>query len=187
MENDLKTKAEIINESFFSRYAVVIGTARRYAPDAELAKDIVQQAYVDFVEGARKKEWDLSTDVGPLLATITKNAALRLWKERKKDVSENRQKFAEFLRLICDEYLVDYEDKPWEDELTAMKQCLERLPPKSREIIDMRYFLNASIDEIAQLSGASQRTVQQMIRRIREKLKLCIEYSMKQREINITK
>ena len=180
----MESRSQTVNDCFFSRYGVVLGTARRYAPDADLAKDIVQQAYVDFVEGVQKKQWDLSIDVGPLLATITKNAALRLWKERQKNSTEKRRKFGEFLRLICEEYLAEYEKKPWEDELAAMTQCIDRLPSKSRELIDMRYFLNTSVSEISKLSGANPKTVQQMLRRIREKLRLCIEIALKQQEMN---
>lgn len=171
----MNTSSQYINDLFFSQYGLVLGIARRYAPDADLASEIVHQAYVDFAQGIRKKNWDVSNGGGPLLATITRNAALRLWKARQREASEKQRLFDAFLREGCDEFFSDYEDSPWEEELSTMQKCLDRLPLKSRQMIDLRYFLNDSVEEIAKISNVGVRTVQRALQRIREELRRCIE------------
>lgn len=170
--------AQQINDLFFSQYGMVIGIARRFAPDADLSSEIVHQAYVDFAQGIRKKNWDVSDGCGALLATVTKNAALRVWKSRQRELSEKRRLFDNFLREGCEEFYVNEEESPWENELSAMQKCVEGLSPKSRELINLRYFLSDSIEEIARHSGVTGRTVQRALQRIREQLRLCIEHAL---------
>lgn len=178
----MNRKTDIVDELFFSRYGMVIGIAKKYAPNADLADDIVQQAYVDFAQGLKKHDWKIDENAGPLLATITKNVAIRHWRDSRKHASAKQRRLDEFLRELTETHLPDPEGIPWQDEIVYLKGCLERLPPKSRELIEQRYFLEVTVQEISELTGAATRTIQQTIRRIRDKLKSCIEFAMKQKK-----
>lgn len=171
-EDDLK-KA---NESFLASYDLVVQIARSVAPNAELAADVVQQAYVEFIRGVGQGKWDLNRDTAPLLNRITRLIGLRTWQERRKSGPDNIKKLEEFLQRKFEQQR-DGSDE-WvlrEERISQVNRCLQKLPDKSRELIDMRYTLEMPIAEIAATIRVSPKNTQQIIRRIRERIRRCVE------------
>lgn len=80
---------------FASRYDLVLATARRYAPNPSLAYDIVQQAFVVFLDKAAKSDWDLENKLDALLYGIVKNIARQIWAKERKNSSEAMKLIAE--------------------------------------------------------------------------------------------
>src|SRR5262245_46202402 len=101
--------------------------ALRLAPAPGLAEDIAQQVFLEFL--AKEAEWDLSKDIKPLLAVMTRNVARRCWRERMHALPEVRRELAEH---ICQ--LAEARDVAWfdEEEKSILRRCLDRLPTKSR-------------------------------------------------------
>jgi RNA polymerase sigma-70 factor (ECF subfamily) len=60
------------------------------------------------------------------------------------------------------------------DRADALRQCVERLPEKSRQLLARRYEDNLSCDAIARELGASVEAVYQNLSRIRGRLEECI-------------
>src|SRR5919112_639611 len=71
-------KEAIAAQAFLAHHGYVKGLALRHAPLPGVADDIVQQVFVEFL--SKTASWDLSTDIRPLLATMTRNISLRLWR-----------------------------------------------------------------------------------------------------------
>ena len=63
--------------------------------------------------------------------------------------------------------------------LGALRQCLELLPRRQREIIDMQYALKKSRAEIAASHGLSEDGVKTLMRRLRAALAQCIQVRLK--------
>jgi RNA polymerase sigma-70 factor (ECF subfamily) len=165
MESDA-TKAPQI---FLAHAGFVRGLAIRHAPLPGLADDIAQQVLVEFL--AKAAEWDLSKDIRPLLATMTRQVALRLWRERTREQPEVLRKLAEHIRRLAEE-----RDAPprYDEELAALRRCLDRLPTKSRTLIDLYYFGDLSVADVGVQTGTRADTVCRAISRVREKLRDCI-------------
>src|SRR5262245_10937057 len=93
--------------------------ALRLAPIPGLAADIAQQVFLEFVE--KRDIWDLSADLKPLLAGMTRNVAQRQWRQRSKAMAPEMIALAEKVRS-----LTENEEVPWytEEEKAALRQCL---------------------------------------------------------------
>jgi len=62
--------------------------------------------------------------------------------------------------------------------LTALRGCLEKLPPHSRRLLEGRYAPGASVQNLAETDGRSTAALSQVLYRIRETLLACIERSL---------
>lgn len=64
------------------------------------------------------------------------------------------------------------------DQVTALRVCLDKLPPHSRQILECRYAPGASVKHLAEADGRSVAALSQVLYRIRETLLTCIERSL---------
>lgn len=154
---------------FLSHHDFVKGVALKYAPWPGLMEDITQQVFLEFM--AKEEKWDLENDLRPLLATMTRHVALRLWRDRTRERPEVVQKLADHIRLLA----AESETPPrYEEEIGVLRHCLEKLPEKSRELIQLYYYRDISTPEIAAQLELRADTVCRALSRVREKLRECL-------------
>ena len=162
-------------QMFLAHHDFVKGVALRHAPWPGLMEDIVQQVFLEFI--SKESKWDLTKDLRPLLATMTRHVALRQWRERTKQQPEVVQKLADHIRMLAEER----DDPPrYEEEIKVLRSCLAKLPEKSRELIQLYYYGDVSTPEIADQLEMKADTVCRAISRVREKLRECIQRSANQ-------
>jgi RNA polymerase sigma-70 factor (ECF subfamily) len=65
-----------------------------------------------------------------------------------------------------------------EGRLTALRGCLDKLPPHSRKLLESRYAPGASVKDLAEADGRSVAALSQVLYRIRETLLECIDASL---------
>jgi RNA polymerase sigma factor (sigma-70 family) len=160
---------------FLAHYDFVKGVALKYAPWPGLMEDIAQQVFLEFM--AKEGQWDLEKDLRPLLATMTRHLAMRLWRERTRERPEVVQKLADHIRLLAEES----ESPPrYEEEISILRQCLQKLPEKSRDLIELYYYQDISTPDIANQLTMKADTVCRALSRVREKLRECIHQQIKQ-------
>lgn len=58
--------------------------------------------------------------------------------------------------------------------LAALERCIQKLPPRSRQILAMRYDDGQGREAIAAAIGRSAEAVKTLLRRIREELRRCV-------------
>lgn len=63
----------------------------------------------------------------------------------------------------------------WLERLSALSDCISRLPARSRELVTARYADKRTADELALSVGVSAEAVRKRLQRIREQLADCIE------------
>ncbi len=156
-----------------AHHGFVKGLAVRIAPWPGLADDITQQVFLEFLE--KEAKWDLERDVKPLLATMTRHVAMRCWRERTRQMPATVYKLAEHIRDLAG---ADTPDPSWDEEVGALKRCLEKLPDKSRTLVDLHYFGGASTVEIAERMTVKADAVRQALCRLRGQLRACIEQTL---------
>lgn len=154
---------------FLAHHGFVKSLALKHAPLPGLAEDILQQVLVEFLSKA--EQWDLASEVRPLLATMTRNVALRHWRERTRELPGMMRKLAEHVRQLAEER--DAVPR-FDEEVAALRGCLEKLPEKSRALIDLYYYRDVPTREIAAQMATKTETVCRAICRLREKLRSCI-------------
>lgn len=75
------------------------------------------------------------------------------------------------------EHLANEEDSSFERDKVmgaALEKCLEKLSPKSRELVEQRYLSNGSLQQHAEKTGRTAEAVYKTLQRIRESLHGCI-------------
>lgn len=159
---------------FLSHYAFLSGVAFRYAPLPGLGEDIIQQVFAEFVSHA--DQWDLDHDVRPLLVRITQNIAKRYWREQLRKMPDVMQKIAKRAAKIAEE---NTEEPRFIEETAALRQCMSKLPEKSRNLIKQHYFDGLSMRTIAEQIQSSDVAVRRAFCDLRKKLYLCISVALK--------
>lgn len=166
---------ETLTHLFQSHYGLLIGIARCYAPAPDLVHDIMQEAFIDFVNDALKGNRDFDRDISPLLCTIVKNRAIKHWAERRKNTPEVLQEIAERLSRETEEA----REEQLQDEIRHLKDCMGMLPFESRRLIEQHYRLGYSMEEIARFEQRKPDAIRQAVCRIRLRLRECIEKKLK--------
>lgn len=158
---------------FLAHHAFVRGLALRYAPWPGLADDIIQQVFLEFAK--KEQRWNLEKDVKPLLATMTRFVALRYWRECTHQQPEVVRQLADHIRQLAAERR---EETHYEDELDALRLCLEKLPNKTRTFVDLYYYAGNSTAEIANRLSMKSETVCRALCRVREELRHCLKQAL---------
>lgn len=158
---------------FLAHHDFVKGVALKYAPWPGLMEDIAQQVFLEFMR--KEERWDLTKDARPLLATMTRHVAMRLWRDRTREQPETVQKLADHIRLLAEE-----RDLPprYEEEIGVLRGCLEKLPEKSRDLIQLYYYNDLGTPEIANQLEMKSDTVCRALSRVRDKLRECIQRNL---------
>ena len=154
---------------FLTHHGFVKGLALKHAPWPGLADDIVQQVFLEFT--AKEAQWDLQADVKPLLATMTRFVALRHWREHMRQQPEVVRKLADHIRQLAGD---QQEESRYDDEILVLRDCLRKLPDKTRSFVDFYYYAELSTGEIATKMNMRSDTVCRALCRVREKLRDCV-------------
>ena len=157
-------------KTFLAHHDFVKGVALKYAPWPGLMEDIAQQVFLEFI--GKEQRWDLERDLRPLLATMTRHVAMRLWRERTRERPEVVQKLAEHIRQLAEER---DEEPRYETEVGILRDCLQKLPEKSRVLVQLYYYHDVGTPEIAGQLAMKADTVCRALSRVREKLRECIQ------------
>src|SRR5688500_18614665 len=115
----------LIAELVCQNQGFVKALAIKFAPLPGAADDIAQQVFLEFI--SKSEKWDLSKDVKPLLAVMTRNVAKRFLRTKARDMSGEMLELAEYIAELA-----EHEEIPpySEEEKSALKKCLEKLPGK---------------------------------------------------------
>ena len=132
------------------------------------AEDVVQQVAL---EAARRfDEYDGSR---PFLGWA-------LWLAKSRIIDHYRKRGRD--KLVFSEALLDQTAARLEERQAAvdagsaaLERCIDKLPPKSRRLLDLRYVEEASMEAIAAAIDSTAGSVRVMLFRIRERLAACVQ------------
>lgn len=156
---------------FQDRHGLVLAAARRFSPTPELAYDIVQQVFLEFVQTGMRRGWDLEREIDPLLYGITKNVAMKCWRQERRQQPDAIRRLGErFLRAGGS----GSADPRGASEIDALFDCLKKLTFKSRRLIEQYYFEDVPMEEICRQYQSKPNAIHQAFCRIRARLRECI-------------
>lgn len=86
----------------------------------------------------------------------------------------------------CDPELLALLEKDWQsespgpagDRIDALRECMEKLPDKSKQLLRLRYFEGLSCGEISDQVDAKLDAVYKRLSRIHQALRTCVELKM---------
>jgi RNA polymerase sigma-70 factor (ECF subfamily) len=133
----------------------------RLVRDEQVAEDLISEVFLDVWRQAGKFEGRSAVSTW-LLAITRFLSALR----RRKDVGLDEQT-ANAIEDISDDPELAVQKKDTSD---ALRKCLTGLSPEHREIVDLVYYHEKSVEEVAEIVGIPENTVKTRLFYARKKL-----------------
>jgi RNA polymerase sigma-70 factor, ECF subfamily len=135
----------------------------RLVRDEQVAEDLISEVFLDVWRQAGKFEGQSA--VSTWLLAITRFKALSALR-RRKDV-ELDDEAANAIEDGSDDPEVTAKKK---DTSQALRRCLGALSPEHREIVDLVYYHEKSVEEVAEIVGIPENTVKTRLFYARKKL-----------------
>jgi RNA polymerase sigma-70 factor (ECF subfamily) len=137
--------------------------ALRLSRNESSAEDVVSEVFIDVWRNAAHFEG--RSEASTWLLAIARNKALTMLRRRKDD--ELDEESAAAIEDSADDPEVALQKRNKGDVLRA---CLSRLSPPHREVIDLVYYHDKSIEEVARIVGAPEGTVKTRMFHARKQL-----------------
>ncbi len=152
----------------------VRGLAARLAPTIAEGDDIAQESFLVLI--CKRKDFDLTIDVKPLLAAIVRNLSRQAWDRAIRDNKLRRDELAAYLEEMAADDAPLYENSCKD----ALRKCLEKTTEKERALLNLRYTVGCDSQDIADRLSTSAEAVRMALVRLRQRLKGCIENTLKE-------
>src|SRR4051794_20690986 len=124
----------------------------RFLNDEAAAEDLVSEVFFDVWRQADR--FESRSQVSTWLMAIARNKALTVL--RRRTTEELDEEVAEFIEDPADNPEVTMQKT---QRSAVLQECLGQLSPAHREIIDLVYYHEKTIDEVAEIIGVPQNTV----------------------------
>ena len=167
-----------LNHLIEANTGFVHALALRLAPAPGMADDIAQQVFLELI--TKDPQWDLTRDIKPLLAVMTRNVDRRVWREKSHNMPEVVRELAEHIRNLAENREVSWFE---EAEKNALRRCLDKLPDKSPRLIDFHYDLGITSVQIARKMEINADAVRRALFRLREQLRKCVGRILRTRPV----
>jgi RNA polymerase sigma-70 factor, ECF subfamily len=151
-------------QALYARHQVkVFRFALRLLRNEQAAEDIVSEVFIDVWRNATGFEG--RSEASTWLLAIARNKAYSLLRKKKEDALD--EDFAAGIEDEADNPEVLMQKKTKGDLLRA---CIGRLSVEHREVVDLVYYHDKSIEEVALIVGAPEGTVKTRMFHARKKL-----------------
>ena len=162
-------KAEYFGELYNRYIPLLYGLCLKYLNDEARAQDAVMQLFEDLLPKVSGYEIKVFK---PWLYRVAKNHCLQILRKESKEIPLDYTiqivESDEFLHLLS-------EEDTSEEQLNALKHCLEKLPEAQRTSI-MHFFLEEmSYADIVEQTGFTLNNVKSYIQNGKRNLKICIK------------
>lgn len=151
-----------VQQLFVRHQSKVRSVALALTGDFAAAEDVVQETFVTVTAKAHEFEADTN-----FLAWACAIARLKVLERRRSDRRLSPQVIESLAASLPHAELA-------EDRLVPLLDCIDALPPKSRELVRLRYFSEHGPGEIAELLGRSVAGVNAALVKVRESLRDCV-------------
>jgi RNA polymerase sigma-70 factor, ECF subfamily len=137
----------------YGRHSVkVYRFAQRFLRDESAAEDMVSEVFFDVWQQAER--FESRSQVSTWLLAIARNKALSTLRRRSNEQLD--EEVAEFIEDTADTPEVALQKQ---ERSEILRDCLQKLSPAHREIIDLVYYHEKSIEEVSEIIGVPANTV----------------------------
>lgn len=143
---------------------------RALGVDADWVDDLAQEAFL--VAWREQDSFDQQRDLGKWLRGIARNLVRN---ELRKQARQQRLLHEGLTQLLVDASQQDSTDAWAQCRMPALRDCVEQLPPKSRQLVAGRYGDGWKAPDLADHFGMTAAAVRQALGRIRAQLRSCVD------------
>lgn len=176
VEDGTSKRDRVLKEALACRVELM-AYARALLGDYSVAEDVVQEAtlvvvrkYESFEEGTSMLAWCRS---------IVRFEVLRQKQQQKRESTLAQRLLDDAVDAAFDEFQDSIQVERTEPWIEAMQRCLERVPERSRRVLDARCVEDLSYKDIAVRVGMTLEAVRKALFRIRRQVRSCVETSMR--------
>jgi RNA polymerase sigma-70 factor (ECF subfamily) len=176
-EADLIAAARLGSPSAFAdllrlHQAAVRHYMARFVRNVHTADDLAQEVFL----AAYRSIDELQTDrpVLPWLLGIARHQALHFLRTEARRLQRERKRVEAALNGLRLHQLEQSHNEDIEQQLAALRACLEKLPTHGRELVDAFYEQSESAESIGLRLGRTSGSVRMMLLRLRQALAECI-------------
>ena len=159
---------EILREAFACQPRL-IAYAYTMLRNHASAEDVVQNAYLVIVE--KYDQFTPGTSMIAWCRAIVRLQVLSFIKKQKKEVSLEDQ----ILNDAVDAAFEEFQGSIAALRHEHLRECMTKLPEKSRQTIQLRYHEKMGYDDISSSLGMKLEAVRKSLFRVKQKLRQCIE------------
>jgi len=156
-----------LGELYQSHSAMVYYVCLKYLQDSELSKDAVMQIFEELIVKVKKHE---IRNFGSWLHIVSRNYCLMQLRSGKK---MQQVSFDDVVEFPVDLHQEDANNK--ERQLTALEWCVEQLPDRQKQSIDLFFLKEKCYKEIVDDTGYSLNDVKSYIQNGKRNLKICMD------------
>jgi RNA polymerase sigma-70 factor (ECF subfamily) len=165
----IATGDKLAMQVLFARHHVrVYRFVLRLVRNETLAEDLISEVFLDVWRQAAK--FEARSAVSTWLLAIARFKALSSLRKRSEEALDDETAAA--IEDTGDDPEVAIQKK---DKSDALRKCLTRLSPDHREVIDLVYYHEKSIEEVAEIIGIPENTVKTRMFYARKKLSELLE------------
>lgn len=162
VRSEAESHITVVQQLFVRHQSKVRSVALALTADFAAAEDVVQETFLTVT--AKAHDFDRDTN---FLAWACAIARLKVLERRRSD----RRLSAEVIESLA--AAMQHEDLA-EERLMPLLDCIDDLPPKSRDLVRLRYFSEHGPGEIAEMLGRSVAGVNAALVKIRDSLRDCV-------------
>jgi RNA polymerase sigma factor (sigma-70 family) len=156
-----------LGELFRNHSQMVYYVCYRYLQDSEKSKDAVMQVFEELIVKVKRQP---VRQFASWLYVLTKNYCLMQLRSAKKIHYVHIDEFVEF---PIKQHQEEYHEK--ERELSKLEKCMEKLPEKQKQSIDLFFINERCYKDIIEVTGFSMNEVKSYIQNGKRNLKICME------------
>ncbi len=147
---------------------------RSLGVEPDWVDDLAQDAFVTAYR--ELNSYDSDRDFGKWLRGIARNLVRNEMRKQGRHRRILHEDLSQHLLVLAE----NEKDQSNDTKLTALRDCVEQLPGKSRELVRSRYYEGWDATVLADKFEMKAATVRQTLLRIRRKLYLCINQRLKE-------
>lgn len=155
---------------------MLLAYLRAILRDATAADDVFQETML--TAWKRLPDYDKSRPFGPWLRGIAARTAMAWRRQHAKSFALCDEEILEHLSARCE----DLQKQPgdtWDQKLEGLRDCVDKLPDKYRDVIQLRYSEELSPETLATRLEISGETLKKRLQRGRARLLECLERKLK--------
>lgn len=169
ISQDAEAQRVEIQALFLAHMDVVRSSILALCPGFDMAEDILQETFLTVTRKAA--EFRPGTNFTAWACTIARLKVLETRYQKRR----NGPVFSpELIAALCATHTDELEDAG-EHKFNALSECLNKLTPKARHIVNLRYQKSHTLPGISETIGWTTEAVQVALSRARTALRKCIE------------
>jgi len=156
----------VLGKLYEKYVSLIYGVCLKYLKDEEMAKDAVMGIFEELVTKA--KQHDIK-QFRPWVYVLSRNYCLMQLR------SDKKMQVVGLDDVMESEHISHPDTKYSEEYLKVLEKCMDKLPAKQKESVNLFYLQEKCYKEIADSTGYALNDVKSYIQNGKRNLKICIE------------